>query len=162
MLRQNFLADLGIDKQIFCFDLVQGMDHFYEQDVIYADVLKDKDFHNNKREPRNGSTHEDHDYNIEVNEDGIWYFDEYYSSNGNFRSTQVNNFKIIHGTTKSSVLLIEDNIVKFEDIVKMYLLSNQAEIRALLTLLNAKRSSSINPFRKLPIEMFRLVKNFLI
>jgi hypothetical protein len=158
MLRKILMKDMNYDwdeRDIFCFDLVRGMD--YEDKhykLVYADVLKDKDFHNNKREPSKTEDDEDDD---EYEEDGsTWFFDKFYSRNGDFRSTTFEGIDVTHGNFDDEAIVIIDGHE-----VSFFILPNQAEIRALLTLLNAKQSS-INPLRKLPIEMIRLVKNFLI
>jgi hypothetical protein len=149
----------GLNKQIFCFDLVRGMDCYKEpHGLVYADVLEDSDFHNDKKQPKIGHTDEVVEHNIETYANGqTWYFDESYSSNGDFRSTFFNGAKITHGWNEQFVIVD----IHFEKII-FYLIPNQAEIRALLTLLNLKYSNSITALMKLPIEMFRLIKNFLI
>jgi hypothetical protein len=167
MVRKIWMTDMHFDwdeRDIFCFDLVRGMDNKDETGkLVYADVLKDEDFHNDKRKPKSIcaciGTNEDLAYDYEQCFDGsTWYFDEYYTRNGDFRSTKTSEgIDVTHGKKDNEAI-----VDVYGDKVVFLILPNQAEIRALLVLLNAKQSTSINPLRKLPIEMFRLVKNFLI
>jgi hypothetical protein len=193
-LTTDFEWVLGND--IFCFDLVRGMDKFdRHHELIYADIRVDKDFHNNKkfgyvgnRQPYEDEEddddedvddedeEDDDDEDVDDEDDGnYWSFYEDYYKDNNFRATK---FETSNGTTvrvrhwkqgdlfgnlsrfdrrdemcfRGAVVNVGDNYK-----VKFVIIPNQVLIRALLVLV-LKRSS--NPFGKLSIEMFRLLKLF--
>lgn len=83
-----------LENDIFWFDLVRGMDYRDRYgNLVFADPNVDKDFHNNKRQPKK------REYNSELNEDrSFWYFHANYNKDCDFRATK---FKTEYGQTVS-------------------------------------------------------------
>jgi hypothetical protein len=139
MVKHSFMLGGYWDKSsIFCFDL----------DTMFEEYIEEFETHYNAWI-----------IDIVMKRGYGWCWQQHFKQNNHEQSDipMLSGGEVYLGYANNQVL---DNIE--DDVNEFLVLPNQSEIRVLSTLLNAKYSSSINPLRKLPIELLRTLKDFLI